>query len=186
MFGPRRPYWIETWPLAALTISFGIVKAETLSGPFFDQPQVLRLDLVQPADARAENHAGAEGIFAGEIEPRIAHGVDPGHERELREAVESLVVFGRDVTGGIPVVDIAAEADFVVGGVEQPQGMDAAFAAQNPLPEVLNFQTQRGDRPEAGDDDTSFHAHAVRTGVSRCIRSFARRSGSSPRRRRGC
>ena len=32
-FGPRSPKWIETWPLAALTISLGMVKAETLSGP---------------------------------------------------------------------------------------------------------------------------------------------------------
>ena len=77
-FGPRRPYWIETWPLAALTISLGIVKAETLSGPFCEQPLVLGLDLVQAADARAEDHAAAERIFLREVDARVAHRVDAG------------------------------------------------------------------------------------------------------------
>ena len=31
--GPRSPHWIDTWPLAELAISLGMVKAETLSGP---------------------------------------------------------------------------------------------------------------------------------------------------------
>ena len=32
-FGPCSPYWIDSWALAALPISLGMVKAETLSGP---------------------------------------------------------------------------------------------------------------------------------------------------------
>jgi hypothetical protein len=32
--GPRRPKWIETWPLPALTISLGIVNGLILEGPF--------------------------------------------------------------------------------------------------------------------------------------------------------
>ena len=32
-FGPLMPYMLETWPLAELTISFGIVKGETFSIP---------------------------------------------------------------------------------------------------------------------------------------------------------
>src|SRR5512135_671015 len=34
VFGPRRPHLIETWPLAALTISFGIVNGLIRDGPF--------------------------------------------------------------------------------------------------------------------------------------------------------
>ena len=52
-------------PLAALAISLGMVKAETLSGPFVEQPLVLDLDFVQAADARAEDHAAAPGVFLG-------------------------------------------------------------------------------------------------------------------------
>ena len=33
-FGPRRPQRIETWPLAALTISLGIVNGLIRDGPF--------------------------------------------------------------------------------------------------------------------------------------------------------
>ena len=71
-FGPRSPYWIESWPLAALPISLGMVKAETLSGPFVEQPLVLDLDRLQAADARAEDHAAAAGIFLGEVDARVA------------------------------------------------------------------------------------------------------------------
>ena len=50
--GPFRPYLIETWPLAALTISLGMVKALICRGPFSMQVAVLLLELVEPADAR--------------------------------------------------------------------------------------------------------------------------------------
>ena len=34
VFGPRRPHLIETWPLAALTISLGMMKGLIRDGPF--------------------------------------------------------------------------------------------------------------------------------------------------------
>ena len=34
-FGPLMPYRLETWPLAELTISLGIVNGETLSIPLW-------------------------------------------------------------------------------------------------------------------------------------------------------
>ena len=77
-FGPRSPYWMANWALAALPISLGIVKAETLSGPFVQQPLMLDLDRLQTADARAEHHAAAPGILLREVDPRISDGVDAG------------------------------------------------------------------------------------------------------------
>ncbi len=138
-FGPRRPYWIETWPLAALTISLGMVKAETLSGPCADSRAMLGFDLVQAADAGAEDHAAAKRIFLREVEAGVAHGVDAGDHGELREAIEPLGILGRDVVAGRPIVDIAAEVDFELRGVEQPDRMNAAFARENPLPKILDL-----------------------------------------------
>ena len=71
-FGPRSPYWMASCALAALPISLGMVKAETLSGPLSMQPLVLDLDGFQAADARAEDHAAAPRVLLGEVDPRIA------------------------------------------------------------------------------------------------------------------
>ena len=84
-----------------------------------EQPRMLRFDFVQPADAGAENDAAAKRIFLREIEARVAHRVDAGHQGELREAIEPLLVLGGDIVAGRPIVDFAAEADFVLRGVEQ-------------------------------------------------------------------
>ena len=92
--GPRRPNWIDTWPQAALTISFGMVNAETLSGPFSKQPRVLRFDLVKTADAGAEDDTAAKRVLFSEIETRVVHGVDAGDHGELRKAVEPLRILG--------------------------------------------------------------------------------------------
>ena len=43
------------------------------------------------------------------------------------------------------------------GGVEQPDLVDAALARQNPLPEIFDLATQRGDGAQSGYDDASFH-----------------------------
>ena len=66
--------------------------------------------------------------------------------------------FGRGVFfGGRPVENLAAELHLESFGVEQAQAHDAALAAQNALPEVFYFVAQRGDSPQAGDDDASVH-----------------------------
>ena len=115
VFGPRRPYWIETCPLAALTISLGIVKAETLSGPFVQISRECCASIsFSPPMPEPRMTPAAEGIFLGEIQARIAHRVDAGHQGELREAVEPLFVLGRDIVAGRPIVDVAGEIDFVL------------------------------------------------------------------------
>ena len=118
--GPRSPYWIESCPLAALAISLGMVKARDLVGPFVQQPVVLGLDLIQPADARADHDAAAEGVFLGEVDARVADRVDAGHHGELGEAVEPLVVTLVDVAfrGPIGIEDFAAEPHAVGRGVK--------------------------------------------------------------------
>ena len=159
-FGPRRPYWIESWPLAALTISLGMVKAETLSGPLSSSRWCWIFDLAQAADAGAEDHAAAAGVFLGEVDARVAHGVDAGDQGELHEAVEPLDVLGVDVAVGRPVVDLAAEADADSPSTsKRSSGRDAALAVADASPEFVHLAAERGDGANARDDDAAFHAN---------------------------
>ena len=127
-------------PLAALTIIFGTRNAETRSGPLLQQPVQLLFDFVQTADARTNDHAAAERIFLGKIEPALAHGVGAGDHGKLREAIDPLDFFGREIFfAGCPIENFAAEFDLESFGVEQLQQMNAALAAQNALPECLRL-----------------------------------------------
>ena len=91
---------MDTWPLAALTISLGMVKAETLSGPLCSSRSTWVSISLQSADARSQDHAAAKRIFLGEVDAAVAHGVDAGDHGELREAVDALGFVGRDVAVG--------------------------------------------------------------------------------------
>ena len=99
----------------------------------------------------------AERLFLGEIDAGVFHGIDAGDHGELREAIDPLGVFGGDVIAGRPIVDIAAELDFVLGGVEQADRVDAALALENAVPQIVDSAAQRGDRSQSGDDDAPFH-----------------------------
>ena len=133
------------------------MKAETLSGPLVSSRSCCVSISLQAADAGAEDHAAAERVFLGEVEARVVHRVDAGDQRELREAIDPLVFLAVDVAVGGPVVDVAAELDLVLGRVEGLERVDAALAAENPLPQVVDLAAQRGDGTDPGDDDAPFH-----------------------------
>ena len=128
-------------------------------GTLAQQPLHLSLDLLQSADARAQDHAAAEGVFGGKVQAGVIHRIDGGHQRELREAVDPLHFLVGDVVDRIPVVDVAAKLDLERRRVEQPQRMNPAFARQHALPEVVDLTTQRRDDTQTGYDHPSFHAH---------------------------
>ena len=90
-----------------------MVKADTLSGPLCSSAFDLGFNLVQPANAGAENHAAAKGVLRREIEARVADRVDAGDHGKLREAVNAPSVFDRHVIAGRPIVDVAAEMDLI-------------------------------------------------------------------------
>ncbi len=94
--GPRRPYWIETWPAAALTINLGMVKAETLSGPFSISRVCWVSISLSPPMPEPRITPQRNVIFSREVQPGIAHGVDGGDHGELRETVEPLAILRRD------------------------------------------------------------------------------------------
>ena len=72
-----------------------------------------------------------------------------------------LASFGRYVTVGRPIPNFAGEAHFEVRGAEQVDRTHAAFTAQNPLPQVLNFAAEPGNGADTGDDDSAFHLFAL-------------------------
>ena len=77
-------------PLAALPISLGMVKAETCPG-LFRAAAVLNLDRLQAADARAENHAAAPGVFLREVDAGVAHGIDAGDRANCTKRSNRLI-----------------------------------------------------------------------------------------------
>ena len=79
-------------------------------------------------------HAAAERVFLGEVEPAVAR--RPRRRRPAanwREAVEPAGRPGVDDRLGVEVLDLAAEVDLEVGGVEQRDGRDAALARRGAL-----------------------------------------------------
>ena len=62
-----------------------------------------------------------------------------------------------DVAFGRPIVDVAAELHLVPVVSNDCRQVDAALAAQNPLPQVVDLAAERSNGAKAGDDDASFH-----------------------------
>ena len=129
------------------------------------QPLDLRFDLVQAADARAEDHAAAEGVFLGEVDAGVAHGVDAGDHGELREAIDAAwhpwpTCSRRCVQSWTSppkwTLWPAVSNSRIVWMPLSPRRIA--------LPEVFDLATERGDGSQSGYDDTPFHASPLTTG----------------------
>ena len=72
---------------------------------------VLLFELVEAADAAAEDDAAAERIFLAKVEAAVFDGFDGGDQRELGEAVEAARGLAVEILFGIQVLDFAAEVD---------------------------------------------------------------------------
>src|SRR5689334_19155121 len=113
---------------------------------------------MQAADAAADDHATAESVLAREIQATFTDRVLGADDGELCEAVDALGFLGRDVLfTRCPIGNFAAELNFEALGVEEVEGANAAFAAHQTLPHKRHLVAQRGDGPQAGDDDAPVH-----------------------------
>ena len=157
VFGPMRPKWIEMLPEAALAIILGMTNGLIRFGPAFRYVECAVFELVEAADAGAEDDAAAERVFLAEIEAAVLDRFDRTDHGELREPVESADVFGVHAEGrlGVEVLHFAGELDLEGGRVEQGDRRDAALAGEQPLPEAANVIANRLDVPQAGDDDAT-------------------------------
>ena len=127
-------------------------RAETRSGPFSISSLHLLFDLVQAADAAAEDHAAAVGVFLGEIEARIAApprcpATIANCAKRSSRLISSCGRLRRSAGQlRVPVVDVAAELDLEPLGVEDAQRMDAALArAGGACQRSSTWQAERRD-----------------------------------------
>ena len=164
---------------------FGNREGRHLVGPLRQQPFHLRFDFVEPADSRSQDHAAAERIGLGKVDPGVAYGVDASDHGELGEAVDPFGFLGRHVIAGGPVVNVAAEVHFVPGGIEYADFVNPAFALEDAFPQILDLATERSNDSQPGYDDASFHVSSLTPGKIRCTGPPVPRFGSFRRRHRG-
>jgi hypothetical protein len=81
---------------------------------------VLLLDLLQSADATADQHAMAIGIPLVQVDPGLDDSLDRPDHRELGKTVEPTEFFWWqiEVIGGIKISDLTAETDLKIVDIE--------------------------------------------------------------------
>ena len=89
---------------------------------------------------------GFTGVGPGE------HG---GRDRVVRERVGPPRLLRIEVGGGVEVGDLAGDRHGEVAGVEPADRPDAVATRGQARPEVVDPGADRGDRPDAGDDDAT-------------------------------
>ena len=124
-----------------------------------DHPGELCLELLQPADPRADGHAAAIGLLTVEGDARVRDGVLRGGDGELRIAVEPTQFLG---VGDVLVFrlpgHLPAELHAVAGDVEERDRADAAVTPHEPIPEEIHLPAEGRDHAQPGDRHPPPHA----------------------------
>ena len=106
--------------------------------PLLRHADDLVFNLMQPADAAAENDAAAVRVLLAKVDAGIFHRGMAGDHGELAEAVHPLdllaVLKSAGPLFGIPVADVSAELDPEHLGVDGRQRVNAALARAQELP----------------------------------------------------
>ena len=135
------------------------------------EDEAFALDARQAADAAADRAAGAEAFGLGHfgeagILERLARGVyaedDEGIDLALDLVIDALA--GVEAPGVIGGLDLARDGAFLVRRVEAGDRACARFARDQVRPAGFDIAAERGDQPEAGNDNA---AHG-RGGLSPC------------------
>ncbi len=90
---------------------------------------VLFFELIQSADAAADDDAAAVGIFFREIDTTVRDGGVRGHQSKLSKTVQPMDFLFVDQRFRVEVFDFAAKVDLECSGVELFDGSDAAFSS---------------------------------------------------------
>src|SRR5208282_2284954 len=128
------------------------------------------LDDVESADARADMHADALGVFGRDLEPGHLHRFVGGGDGEVDEAAHLLYFFFLDEVKGVKVADLGCDLAGKSGGVEPGNAADAAFAGEQGLPYCAGGMADGADQADAGDDDPSRQITCPLWRACRCIR----------------
>ena len=119
---------------------------------------MLLLDLVQPADATANDHTTTVRIrLFREVDAALPDGFLRGRERELAKTVQTTSFLSLKVVFWLEVFDLTAEVHLEVGAVEPLQSAHPTFAGAQPLPKLRKITPESGDHRHPCHDDTSGH-----------------------------
>src|SRR5208282_13045 len=118
-----------------------------------EERAMFALDHVESADARANVHAYALGVFGRDLELGHLHRFIGGGDGEVDEAAHLLYFFFLDEIEGIKVADLGGDLAGKGRGVEPGNASDATFASDQSLPPRAGGMAHGADQADAGDDD---------------------------------
>ena len=124
------------------------------------------LQLVDAADARAEDDGRARGVFLLHVDAGLGHGLVGRHDGILDEALETArLLLGQPVLGRVEIMHLARYMHIEIIVIEVRNGANAAALAHDRIPQRIHADAGGRDRAHAGDDDA---VGAV--GTTRCRR----------------
>ena len=113
------------------------------------------LQLVDAADARAEDDGCARGILLLHVDAGLRHGLIGGHDGILNEALETTrLLFRQPVLGGIEIAHLARHMHVEIVVIEVGNSANAAALAHHRIPKRIHADAGGRDGAHAGDDDS--------------------------------
>src|SRR5262249_16726295 len=98
------------------------------------------------ADAGADDHTAADGIFACEIDSSVVNGNLGAGQPKLAEAIEALGIPAIDaVPGDVEAGALTAEATGILGGIPAGDHGDSTFAGAKMVPHLVGGFAKRCD-----------------------------------------
>src|ERR1700741_1314661 len=108
--------------------------------------------------SEAHSHSGL-GIIRRKRKPAIIKSELCRRHRELRVTIQSLKAVGREVSTGLPIVDLRRDLSIKRGSIESRNRTDRRLTIQDPLPKSFFADADWRYRPQAGHHNSS-HASA--------------------------
>ena len=135
-------------------------------GALIVQREEAVLQLIDAADARAEDDGRARGVLLLHVDAGLSHGLVGGYDGVLDEALEAArLLLGQPVLGRVEVTHLARHMHIERFMIEVRNGANAATLAHDRIPQRVHADAGGRDRAHAGDDDA---VGAV--GTTRCGR----------------
>ncbi len=145
-FGPRRPWWIDTCPAAALMMLPGMKNGEILRGVFASSHFAVFSSMVEsppmPAPMATPMRAQLASVTS---KPESLMACGRGGDAERHERIELPHVLGRHVVLGDEVLHLAADADREGAQVHLVDETDAAAAVDDAVPGGRDGAAERGN-----------------------------------------
>ena len=107
-----------------------------------------------PTGTDPHDRSRAFGLWHQRAKPGIGHCLDPGSHGQVRAAGHPLGVLEADIVGDIKALYFARDLDRVAAGIKLGNVGHARVTCHQAIPGVGNRQAQRGDGPQARDNDS--------------------------------